>query len=103
MAIPKPVARGDRYVFALTYGPRSDWVQDVLAAGRCKIETRQHEVELRDPVRFTDPTRRLVPIPARWILRLIRVDDFIALRSASRRRVHGHGAVSSPPWSGSRS
>ena len=55
---PENVFRdGDRYVFALTYGADSDWVKNVLAAGGCEIETRRKTVELRDPDRFTDPTR----------------------------------------------
>jgi deazaflavin-dependent oxidoreductase (nitroreductase family) len=72
---------GDRYVFALTYGPESDWVRNVLAAGACRIETRGRTVELVDPERFTDPTRHVVPIPARWILRLFSVDQFLAMSS----------------------
>lgn len=74
---------GDRYVFALTYGADSDWVKNVLAAGGCEIETRRSTVELRDPDRFTDPTRHLIPVPARWILRMIDVSDFIALSPAT--------------------
>jgi deazaflavin-dependent oxidoreductase (nitroreductase family) len=74
---------GDRYVFALTYGADSDWVRNVLSAGGCEIETRRKTVELRDPKRFTDPTRRLIPIPARWILRLVDVKDFMALSPAT--------------------
>jgi deazaflavin-dependent oxidoreductase (nitroreductase family) len=70
---------GDRYVFALTYGADSDWVRNVLAAGGCEIKTRGKTFELRDPKRFTDPTQHLIPIPARWILRLLDVNDFMAL------------------------
>jgi deazaflavin-dependent oxidoreductase (nitroreductase family) len=74
---------GDRYVFALTYGADSDWVRNVLAAGGCEIETRRKTVALRDPSRFTDPTRHLIPIPARWMLRLLDVNDFMALSPAT--------------------
>ena len=74
---------GDRYVFALTYG-ESDWVKNVLAAGSCRIRTRRHEVELTDPERLQDPGRRLVPVPARWILKLINVEDFLSLREVER-------------------
>jgi deazaflavin-dependent oxidoreductase (nitroreductase family) len=74
---------GDRYLFALTYGPDSDWVRNVLAAGGCEIETRRKTVELRDPKRFTDPARQLIPIPARWILRLLDVNEFVTLRPAT--------------------
>jgi len=73
------VRDGDRYVFALTYGADSDWVRNVLAAGRCEVETRRRTLELSDPELFTDSTRRLIPIPARWILQLANVDEFIAL------------------------
>jgi deazaflavin-dependent oxidoreductase (nitroreductase family) len=74
---------GDRYLFALTYGSDSDWVRNVLAAGGCEIETRRKTVELRDPKRFTDPARQLIPIPARWILRLLDVNEFVTLRPAT--------------------
>lgn len=74
---------GDRYVFALTYGPESDWVRNVIAAGGCEIRTRRTNIELRHPQRFSDPSRRLVPIPARWMLRLGSVAEFLALTSVS--------------------
>lgn len=75
---------GDRYVFALTYGADSDWVRNVLAAGGCTIETRGRTVALTDPERFDDPSRRVVPPPARWVLEAIGVDQFLALRPAAR-------------------
>jgi deazaflavin-dependent oxidoreductase (nitroreductase family) len=70
-----------RYVFALTYG-ESEWVKNVLAEGTCAIRTRRRTMELVAPERFHDPTRHLIPVPARWILELVDVDDFIALRPA---------------------
>ncbi|HEY7195617.1 MAG TPA: nitroreductase family deazaflavin-dependent oxidoreductase [Gaiellaceae bacterium] len=73
---------GDRYVFALTYGADTDWVRNVLAAGGCEIETRRRTIALTDPERFTDATRRLTPPPARWILGLLDVSEFLALRRA---------------------
>ena len=78
----------DRYVFALTYGADADWVRNVIAAGGCEIRTRRRSIGLGDPELFTDRTRRHVPIPARWILRVIRVDEFLALRKRS-----GHGGA----------
>lgn len=41
--------REDRYVFALTYGPETDWVKNVLAAGGCELLTRGHRVRLTAP------------------------------------------------------
>jgi deazaflavin-dependent oxidoreductase (nitroreductase family) len=73
---------GNRYVFALTYGSGAHWVRNVTAAGRCEIRTRGTTVRLVDPVLFTDSARRPVPIPARWILGLIEVDEFLAQRAA---------------------
>jgi deazaflavin-dependent oxidoreductase (nitroreductase family) len=70
----------DRYVFALTYGSGANWVRNVVAAGRCEIRTCGTTVQLVDPVLFTDSARRPVPMPARWILGLIHVDGFLALR-----------------------
>lgn len=68
-----------KYLFALTYG-ESEWVKNVLAARSCAIRTRGRRIELREPERFRDPSRHLVPIPARWILRLVDVDDFVMFR-----------------------
>jgi deazaflavin-dependent oxidoreductase (nitroreductase family) len=69
----------ERYLFALTYGD-SEWLKNVLAAGRCVIRTRRRKIGLVEPERFRDPTRHLVPIPARWILKIVDVDDFVSLR-----------------------
>ena len=72
---------GDRYVIALTYGADSQWVRNVMAAGRCEVETRGRIVKLRDPELVHDPQRTLVPAPVRWILGRIDVDDFMLLRA----------------------
>lgn len=69
----------DRYVFALTYG-ESAWVKNVLAAGGCDIRTRGHNVALADPERLHDPSRHLIPVPYRWVLAVIHVDDFVLMR-----------------------
>jgi deazaflavin-dependent oxidoreductase (nitroreductase family) len=71
--------RGDEYVFALTYGP-GDWVKNVEAAGGCTMQARGRTVRLTSPRRFTDPTRSPVPPAVRPILRLIDVDEFLAMR-----------------------
>jgi deazaflavin-dependent oxidoreductase (nitroreductase family) len=76
---------GERYLFALTYGAESDWVRNVLVAKRCAIRTRGRNVELVEPERFADPTRRLVPVPVRWILAVLSVTEFLAM---TPRRPH---------------
>ena len=54
--------RGDDYVFFLTYGSDAHWVQNILAAGSCELETRGRSVRLVDPEVVTDP--ELAPAPA---------------------------------------
>ena len=76
---------GDRYLFALTYGAGSDWVRNVVAARGCEIRTRGRTIALRDPEVFTDPARSRIPIPARWILGLVDVDEFMVLAQAAAR------------------
>jgi deazaflavin-dependent oxidoreductase (nitroreductase family) len=71
---------GDGYLFALTYGRDSDWVRNVVAAGGCELETRRRTARLADPRLVADPTQHGVPRPVRWILRALRVTDFLALR-----------------------
>jgi deazaflavin-dependent oxidoreductase (nitroreductase family) len=68
---------GDRYVFALTYGPEVQWVKNVEAAGGCDIETRGRHVALVRPRLERDPEARAMPIPVRQFLRLMDVDRFL--------------------------
>src|ERR1700730_13400036 len=49
------------YVIALTYGPNSDWVHNILASGAAILETRGHTVRLTRPRLIHDETRRAVP------------------------------------------
>ena len=72
------------FLIALTYGRESEWVKNVLAAGRCELETRGVSYELSAPTIVHDPTRRRFPIPVRIVLRLIGADDFMQ-RSISQR------------------
>ena len=81
---PVNVFRSDgRYVFALTYGPETDWVRNVLAAGTCEVETRRQTVTLTNPELFTDPTRRYVPRAVGRALGALHVDEFLAMDPAT--------------------
>jgi deazaflavin-dependent oxidoreductase (nitroreductase family) len=71
--------RAGKYVIALTYGPHSDWVRNVLATGGCMLETRGRTLRLSRPRLFHDERRRSMPAPARLILGLVHVDDFLEL------------------------
>jgi deazaflavin-dependent oxidoreductase (nitroreductase family) len=75
--------RGDDFVFALTYGSDVQWVKNVLAAGRCDIRILGRDVALVDPEVFTDPSRHLMPLPVRLILRLSGTTEFLRMRSGS--------------------
>jgi deazaflavin-dependent oxidoreductase (nitroreductase family) len=71
--------RGDRYIIALTYGPETDWVRNVLAAGGCTLETRGRTVRLTRPRLFHDDDRRLMPPLVRQVLGVGKVFDFLEL------------------------
>jgi deazaflavin-dependent oxidoreductase (nitroreductase family) len=78
--------RGEEFVIALTYGPRADWVKNVLAAGGCDLRTRGRSVHLTQPRLVRDERRRLVPRPVRVILGLVGVNDFLVLRRSRNGR-----------------
>ena len=75
--------RGGRYAVALTYGPRTDWLRNVLAAGECLLERRGRRIRLANPRVVRDPRRRLVPRPVRLALRLLGADYFLLLDAAA--------------------
>jgi hypothetical protein len=73
--------RGDRGVIALTYGERTQWLKNVLAAGGCTFESPgDAPVQLASPEFVHDPSRRLVPWIMRIPLAVLRVSDFLVLR-----------------------
>ena len=72
---------GDGYVFALTYGPDTDWVRNVLAAGGCERHTRGHVIQLVSPRLFHDPARRGIRPVERRVLRILGVADFLSLQA----------------------
>jgi deazaflavin-dependent oxidoreductase (nitroreductase family) len=74
-------AAKDRYVFALTYGPDTDWVKNVLAAGGCELRTRGHTTRLASPRLYHDESRRGIRPVERQVLRLLGVADFLSLQT----------------------
>ena len=76
---------GDGVVFALTYGPKTQWARNVLAAGSCDFETRRETRHLVEPHLVHDPARGLVPRIVRPILGVLGADDFLELRVAVDR------------------
>lgn len=73
---------GEDYVFALTYGSEVQWVKNVIAAGVCDLEIGGKTVHLTDPELFVDPSRHLMPLPVRFLLRLMHVTEFLRMRPA---------------------
>jgi deazaflavin-dependent oxidoreductase (nitroreductase family) len=83
---PVNVFRGDGEVrIALTYGPDSDWVKNVLAAGGCRLRTRGRYLDLVDPRLVHDPERGGIRSPERTMLGLAGVNDFLDSRVSPDR------------------
>jgi deazaflavin-dependent oxidoreductase (nitroreductase family) len=74
--------RGDRAVFALTYGSDAEWVRNVLAAGGCTIRTRRRDIRLVEPHVVIDPELRELPWLPRVIERANRVTETLVTRIA---------------------
>ena len=69
----------DGYVIALTYGPDTDWVKNVLAAGGCSVQVRGQRVRLTAPRIVHDADRRSAPPVVRQILAVLDVTEFLHL------------------------
>lgn len=76
--------RGERYVVALTYGPTTDWLRNVLAAGRCTMTVRGRVVPLQAPRVYRDERRADMPLPVRLVLARLGVEEFLELRTVRR-------------------
>lgn len=70
-----------KFVIALTYGPTTQWVRNVEAAGWCVIEFRSGPVRVHGPQVIHDRSRSGVPRLVRIPLRLMRVEHFLELRA----------------------
>jgi deazaflavin-dependent oxidoreductase (nitroreductase family) len=75
-------ATEDGYVFALTYGPDTDWVKNILAAGGCELRTHGRVIPLTAPRLVHDEARRDIRPLERQALRVIGVADFLSLKTA---------------------
>ena len=82
---------GDGYLLALTYGPDSDWVKNVLAAGGCELVTRGRTVRLVSPQLVHDENRRGIRPLERQVLRLIGVADFLSLTTTPAASTNSAG------------
>ena len=77
---PVTVFRTPRgYVIGLVYGADSDWPKNVLAAGGCTLLTRGAAVPLTAPRRVHAGHHPSIPAPARAVLRMLGVRDYLEL------------------------
>jgi hypothetical protein len=76
-------AAEDGCLFALTYGPDTDWVKNVLAAGGCELRARGRTIELASPRLYHDESRAGIRPLERQVLRIIGVADFLPLKTTS--------------------
>jgi deazaflavin-dependent oxidoreductase (nitroreductase family) len=76
---------GNGYLFALTYGPDTDWLKNVLAAGGCELRTRGRIIQLGSPRLFHDESRSGVRPLGRQVLWILGVAGFLSLTPASAR------------------
>ena len=74
---------GDGSVLALTYGPDTDWVKNVLAAGGCELRTRGRAIQLGSPRLFHDESRSGIRPVERQVLRILGVAVFLSLAPVS--------------------
>lgn len=71
-----PVTSG--FVAALTYGPDTDWLKNLTAAGGGTIRYRNREVRVGPPVLIsTAEGMAAVPPPVRAALRALQVTEFV--------------------------
>ncbi len=74
----------DGFVIALTYGPDTDWVRNVLAFGEATLEHRGRQIRVTNPkLTDADEAREFLPTIVRAALRLLRVDRFLVVREAA--------------------
>jgi deazaflavin-dependent oxidoreductase (nitroreductase family) len=71
--------RGDDIVITLPYGPGSDWVKNVLAAGGCEITTRGRRIKVANPEVFSDDGTTEMPAATRRILARVDATQFLSL------------------------
>ncbi len=77
-----PVEGG--FVFTLVYGSRSDWVQNVLAAGTATLEIGGDTVDLVDPRLITaDEAFALLPSGTKRPPGFLKIDEFLWMSRAT--------------------
>jgi deazaflavin-dependent oxidoreductase (nitroreductase family) len=84
----------DGFSIALTYGPRSEWVQNVLAGGGCVVETRGRRYRCSNPAIVHDPRHARFPLPLRIVPAIGGVTDYLRLSAIETASAPVSSAVS---------
>jgi deazaflavin-dependent oxidoreductase (nitroreductase family) len=81
MAFPN----GADFVVVLTYGARTDWVRNVMAAGGCGLTYDRHHFDLTDPrIVKTRPASLHLPAWTKPILVAVHATEYLLLRKNGR-------------------
>lgn len=67
------------FVIALTYGPGTEWVQNVVAAGGCELRTGGRTLHMASPRVYHDEARAGIRPLERRALKLLGAADFLSL------------------------
>ncbi len=72
------------FVFTLVYGSRSDWVQNVLAAGTATLEIGGDTIDLVEPRLITaDEAFDLLPSGTKRPPGFLKIDEFLWMKRAT--------------------
>jgi len=71
------------FAIALIYSSKSEWVQNVLAAGGCELKTVGTNYRLFAPKVMRDSTRQRFPFIVRVVLTLVGADEYLELQKAN--------------------
>ncbi len=83
---PVEVFQGrDGFIIALTYGPDTDWLRNIQAAGGGELRTRGLVFQVSEPRVYHDQDRAGIRPAERRMLRLLGVADFVHLEAVLRQ------------------
>ena len=69
------------FIVALTYGPDTDWLRNIQAAGSGELRTGGQVFQVSEPRVYHDPERAGIRAGERQMLRLLGVADFVHLKA----------------------
>ena len=92
-----PVPTEDGFKIVVPLGPRSQWVQNVLAAGHCRLQLHDTVYDLDEPVLLAAGEMPDMPGPAARALDRIGV-QYLLLRRFAERPGTLDAAAAEPEW-----